>query len=121
MNDQDLETLLRRYRPIGPPSALRARCIERGASEGVKHAWPWAAAAAALLVATIGLTTRTARLEAPVAGEPDQTARAIEDLAALLGADDVARSTAALIVAEEEARRAARAAIEPPPPIEGIQ
>ena len=52
MNDNELDDLLRRVRPAGPPPELRARIL---ASRPARPAWPWAAAAAALLALTIGL------------------------------------------------------------------
>jgi hypothetical protein len=52
MNDDQLEDLLRRVRPAGPPPALRSRIL---ASRPARPAWPWAAAAAALLLTVVGL------------------------------------------------------------------
>ncbi len=52
MNDQDLQALLRRYQPVGPPPGLRARVF---AGRSGPRAWPWLSAAAALLAATLGL------------------------------------------------------------------
>jgi hypothetical protein len=54
MNDNDVEDLLRRHRPAGPPQDLRARIM--AAPMRVQRTWPWAATAAALLVAAISLT-----------------------------------------------------------------
>ena len=51
MDDQDLETRLQRYRPEGPPPALRARVIAAGSSREPGRAAPvtgWLPAAAAL-------------------------------------------------------------------------
>jgi hypothetical protein len=49
MTDPELDDLLRRYRPAGPPAELRARLIASAAP--MPRTWPWAAAAAALLAA----------------------------------------------------------------------
>lgn len=58
MSDPELEDLLRRYRPAGPPPDLRARIVAGPAP--VPRTWPWAAAAAALLamVCVTQLATR---------------------------------------------------------------
>ena len=58
MSDPELEDLLRRYRPAGPPPDLRAR-IMPGAVP-VRRTWPWAVAAAALL-ATVCVTQLATR------------------------------------------------------------
>ncbi|MGH9312073.1 MAG: hypothetical protein ACRD1S_02630 [Vicinamibacterales bacterium] len=102
MDEKDLEALLRRYRPADPPPALRERCVAGAAVEPARSAWPWAAAAAALLAGTIGLGAAAARLDAPVATAPDWTAQAIGNLAALLGGDEAAWRAATIIVVEEE-------------------
>jgi hypothetical protein len=47
MTEQEIEVLLRRYRPAGPRPDLRARILADAAP--VPRSWPWAAAAAALL------------------------------------------------------------------------
>lgn len=59
MTEHDLEDLLRRYRPVGPPPELRARIA--AAAAAAPRTWPWAAAAAALLagVCVIHLSTRS--------------------------------------------------------------
>lgn len=50
MNDQDIESLLRRYRPVAQIS--RFPHFQSSKSERL---WPWAVAAAALLAVTVGL------------------------------------------------------------------
>jgi hypothetical protein len=52
MNDDDLEALLRRYRPLGPPEALRRRMTAAAPSSRVRlHDWLPVAAAVILAVA----------------------------------------------------------------------
>jgi hypothetical protein len=57
VNDTDLETLLRRYRPSGPPPELRERAIAVGPAKAGPHVRGgglrgWSAVAASLLLAT---------------------------------------------------------------------
>ena len=69
MTQDPIEDALRRYRPVGPPADLRARILEAPAP---KRAWPWAAAAAALLAVTVASNALTWRLyaAAPVPDAP---------------------------------------------------
>jgi hypothetical protein len=53
MTDPEIEDLLRRYRPAGPPPDLRGRVMTEAAPVG--RTWPWAAAAAVLLATVVGL------------------------------------------------------------------
>jgi hypothetical protein len=63
MNDDQLEDLLRRVRPSGPRADLRARIVSARRPE---RAWPWAAAAAALLFVTLFLQIAALRLRGDV-------------------------------------------------------
>jgi hypothetical protein len=58
MTDEQLEQLLQASRPAGPPPELRARIV---AVRDARRAWPWVAAAAALLALTISLQVSAAR------------------------------------------------------------
>ena len=49
MNDDQIDDLLRRVRPAGPPAELRARIVGARA----RPAWAWMAAAAAMLLLTV--------------------------------------------------------------------
>jgi hypothetical protein len=101
-NDRDVESLLRRYEPAGPPSELRARVVgARG--DGRRRAWPWVAAAAALLIATFGLHVASARLSGTwVEPAVDARAQAIADLAEMLGGDEGAKGVAEQVIARDE-------------------
>ena len=58
MNDGEMEDLLRRVRPAGPPRHLRVRIVGARSRPG----WPWMVAAAAALVMSIGLQIAAAHL-----------------------------------------------------------
>ena len=50
MNDEDLEALLRRYRPVGPPASLRAAVV--GANQPARvSVGEWSAIAASMRLA----------------------------------------------------------------------
>lgn len=101
MKDSEIEDLLRKYRPVGPPAELRHRIL---ATTGMPRIWPWASAAAALLV--LGLTFQlAARNEVADAGlnlGPSAVARVTEDLTNMLGGDLRARELAEFIVVQQE-------------------
>ena len=59
-SDPDLDELLRRYRPAGPPPELRARVLR--AEPMNRPAWPWAAAAAILLATICAMHVSTRRV-----------------------------------------------------------
>ena len=110
------EDLLRKYRPLGPPSDLRGRILvpERAA-------WPWAVAAAVLLAATLGFHAATGALNT-LNGTASEDSLGV-DLriaygTAALGGGDEARRVATLIVMEEEVRRALPAVASASPPQE---
>jgi hypothetical protein len=102
-NDRDLEHLLRRFRPSDPPSGLRGRIM---VPERSQPAWPWAAAAAALLASAITFTLATERQAGRVDLGPDRSRVEVADLAAALGGDAAARQLAESIVLEAQLRAA---------------
>jgi hypothetical protein len=100
MDDDKVRELLGRYRPVSPPAHLRTAVLSRPA--GGSRMWPWAAAAAALVVATLTLHVAANRAIARVS-MPAST-ESIEALAATLGGDEEAHRAARLIVAERRFR-----------------
>jgi hypothetical protein len=90
MDDAQLEDLLRRVQPAGPPPGLRARVAER---RRPLRAWPWVAAAAALLVITAVLQASAERARASFRLQRDVAVLAdavdSEALRDALGLDDV--------------------------------
>jgi hypothetical protein len=102
VDDRQVEDLLKRYRPSGPPDSLRARALTPS-----RHArvWPWATAAAALLAITVGLqgAAAGAMAAADIGSMPDTSAAAAE-LAEAFGGDAVARRMAEQFI-DEELRR----------------
>ena len=103
MNDSDLEDLLRRYRPVGPPANLRERILSESRARRV---WPWASAAAALLASTLALHF-AARLETAAADPrvaPDPALRVVENLTDMFGGDAAARHMAELVLLEQHVR-----------------
>lgn len=100
----DLEDLLNRYRPGKPPPDLRARILDDAVPS---RAWPWAAAAAALVACTLGLRfAGGAEINDVRQSPPDVTALAVSQLAEVLGGTEDARRAADVIVAQEQVRAA---------------
>ena len=95
MDEDKVRELLDRYRPAGPPPELRRLALRPAAPDRV---WPWAAAAAVLLAATVAIhfaTTDAIRRLAP------PTVDTTSALAEAMGGDEDARRAARLIVAEQ--------------------
>ena len=67
MDEEKIRELLDRYRLVGPPADLRARAL--APVTRALRVWPWAAAAAALLAATVGLHVASNR-ESHRGGKP---------------------------------------------------
>lgn len=107
MNDQDVDSLLRRYRPAGPSEELRARCLAPAPAR-VRRTWPWATAAAALLAATLSLhvaaNRASARISVPAPSDP--ATDAIVSLTEILGGTPEARALAEAMVFEDRIRLA---------------
>jgi hypothetical protein len=83
--DRGIDELLARYRPAGPPEHLRARVL--AAQQPVRRAWPWAAAAAALLAGVCVLQLSTRGIYRSVAQEIDGPAAVnVDDFPALRAA-----------------------------------
>lgn len=98
----DPEDLLRRYRPLGPRPELRRRILAP-ATGG--RAWPWAAAAAALLVTNLLLHAAAGSAARSVSGDDSgDEAGAIAALSAALGGDTEAHAAAETIRAQERVR-----------------
>jgi hypothetical protein len=100
VNDHELEQLLNRYRPAGPPDDLLSS-ITRLSNQNIAttgRAWPWVMAAAALLVITIGLHV----LAFVPSHEPVSAAPA--DVARQLGGDALADRAAHFIVTSQAMR-----------------
>jgi len=101
-DDHDLETLLRRYQPVGPPPALRTRIVDSAVDR--RRAWPWAVAAAALLAATVGLHMGTSRLGRQVhfPERVDERIAALVELEQSFGEGEEARELAARVMRERD-------------------
>lgn len=96
------EDLLRKYRPVGPRPGLRARIL---APE--RRAWPWAAAAAALVALTIALQSATRSTAVDVIDvpmEPFEFDARVAYLTQIMGGGEDARRVAMLTVTDEEIR-----------------
>jgi hypothetical protein len=91
VTDPEIDALLRRYQPAGPPPELRARVVD-GPVMAPRRAWPWGVAAAVLLamVCVTQLSTRNVYEQVGRALVPAQR-QFLEDLPALRSAvgDDV--------------------------------
>jgi hypothetical protein len=100
VDDRQVEDLLKRYQPAGPPASLRTRCL---APLPVSRVWPWATAAAALLAITFALDAAAADATAGagIVVAPDPAAKAVAELAETLGGDAAARQVAEQIVVEQ--------------------
>lgn len=121
MKDSEIEDLLRKYRPVGPPAEFRQRIF---ATTRVPLLWPWASAAAALLI--LGLALQLAARDATAGAHlnlgPSAVARVTEDLTNMLGGDLRARELAEFIVVEQQVHsEITSAAIEPTTGAGGVQ
>ncbi len=103
MNDSEIEDLLRRYRPIGPPARLRERIFATARSRRI---WPWASAAAALLISAVTFHFASGYEvgSADVTLGPAAVTRVADDLTGMLGGDVAARDLAEFIMVEQQVR-----------------
>jgi hypothetical protein len=103
MDDRPVEDRLRGYRPSGPGPALRERCL-RPALE--RRAWPWLAAAAAVLACTLATraASSNAMSQAGVQLAPIDGERAVRELTERLGGDEWAGQLARRLVDEDRLR-----------------
>jgi hypothetical protein len=116
MHDRDIESLLRRYRPMAASHGLGDRITQSPNRQITKsdRTWPWAVAAAALLAISVGL-------HAAVPPAPDTSplvdAQRVQAIAEELGGTPESRIMAEWIarheaLVEQEARLARAAAPE---------
>jgi hypothetical protein len=94
MNDRDIESLLRRYRPVAQISTFPNFHISKS-----ERTWPWAVAAAALLAITIGLHATVVPAPEPLPLVDGTRVQAI--------VDDLGGSPEFRVMAESIARREA--------------
>ncbi len=101
MDDREIERILSRYQPVSPSSELRARALAAG--EPRERIWPWAAAAAALLAATVGFDSASHQLREPIHLGPDERDIVRRELTDALGGDDLARTRVEIMLAAQDA------------------
>jgi hypothetical protein len=113
VNDDQIEALLRKYRPITrlpdhPITRFPDHPITRSGRSG--RTWPWAAAAAALLAVTVGLHGAAW----PPAPRPEIDAAQVAAIAEQLGGGAEARAVAEWIVRQQGANERLDAYSPPP-------
>lgn len=101
--DDDVDARLRRFRPVAPSAALRARCVTPTRSAR----WPYVAAAA-LLVAALGTYHASSRVT-PRVMRPEPPAATVARMAAWPGGGTDAEQMAAAALVRFRADEAARA------------
>jgi hypothetical protein len=101
MKDSDIEDGLRRYRPTGPSARLRERILSSARPQRI---WPWATAAAALLVSGVTLHFAIGHEAAGIGATlgPAAETRVADDLTDRLGGGAHARELAGFILAEQQ-------------------
>jgi hypothetical protein len=113
MNDiEDFERRLQRYRPAGPPEALRARVVRDAGNRAAARrqtALEWIPAAAAAAAAAL-FALLAQRAQADIANRVRSVgaarADAVSALVVTLGGDELLRPEAERIVADLERREA---------------
>jgi hypothetical protein len=103
MHDRDIESLLRRYRPMAASHGLGDRITQSPNRQITKsdRTWPWAVAAAALLAISVGL-------HATVPPAPD-TSPLVDAQRVQAIADELGGSPESQVMAEWIVRQEARA------------
>jgi hypothetical protein len=106
----DLEVLLRRYRPAGPPTGLHDRVLSAGRPADPRRSvrewlWPLGAAAAALVFYLLANGVQLDLLSRTESENGDREA-AIAALTADFGGDDIARLQAEHVMRLSESARA---------------
>ena len=98
MNEIQIEDMLRRYRPTGPPAGLRELCLARAQRV---QSWPWVVAATVLLGLFGGLHRENTRIfnQAGIQSPPDPDAGAVNELSDFLR---IERRMAAVLIAEQQ-------------------
>ena len=99
MDEHDIKSRLTRYRPVGPSVELRRFALRPVAPDRI---WPWAAAAAVLLAATVGLHVATNRTIARVAMPAGVVS--VDMLTSAMGGDEEAERAATVIIQERAFR-----------------
>jgi len=99
VKDEQIEALLRRYRPIARLPLDDGRSIPEYPIQQLAPTWPWAVAAAALLAITVGL-------HGAVVPSPD-TSSLVDPASVQAIADELGSSPGSRLMAEWIARREA--------------
>jgi hypothetical protein len=89
VDDRQIEQLLRRHKPVGPPRRLRTRILVPTAPAPM---WPWAVAVSIALGGTIAVQTLSGQIleRIDLGAAADARQLAIEVLADILGGDATA-------------------------------
>jgi hypothetical protein len=104
--DLEVDPYLRQFRPVGPEPALRARILSAACG---RRAWPWIAAAAALLCVSVALHDALDRRAAMIQGTPEAPllGARVDRITNLLDAGEESRRIATFIVTADEIARQA--------------
>ena len=98
MKEEDIERLLAAAKPVGPRPELRARILSR---HRPRRAWPWAAAAAAMLALTTllqaGASAARESVQAATSGAPDLETELVETLRETGGFSDAEARVIAMV------------------------
>jgi hypothetical protein len=121
--DDELETLLRRFRPAGPPAALRARVLAAAHGPSRRARTFWLSIAAAMTIVTL-LHWQVGRLyrglaEPEIRAAQERRERQIDEVAEAWGGTATARAAAeaAWIEIDAARQRADTSSSSTPPPV----